>query len=323
MPGKQDKATRTVPVHVIGGFLGSGKTTLLTRLLEWSVAGGARPGVVENEFGEDVDGTVLHSEHQDEPVEIRGLAGGCVCCDLTHELGKAVQELAGARGRSPVFVEATGLASLPRVVEALAVAAAETGAFRLGTVIGVVDSARLSEVVRTWDAAEEHLRGTDWVVLNQTDRASPAQLEAARTLVARLAPGAKTLETSWAQVDPARLLDDAPRPRPLRLRLPSRDTTDGFSNCGFKLTRPLDLEKLAALARCYPRTLVRLKGIVQAGPDCAWHEIQWHPGAFTARPWTGTVEDSYLVAIGRRLNWERFLDGVGDCLVRRRARARQ
>lgn len=313
---EQDQA---VPVHVLGGFLGSGKTTLLTRLLEWSVAGGARPGVVENEYGEaDVDGTVLHSEHQDEPVEIRGLAGGCVCCDLTKELGKAVQELVQARHRSPVFVEATGLASLPRVVEALTATAAESGAFRLGSVIGVVDAARIGEVVRTWDAAEEHLRGADWVVLNQTDRATPSQLDAARTLVARLAPGARALETSWAQVDPARLLEGTPRPRALRLRLPSRDTTDGFSNCGFKLTRPLDLVKLEALARRYPRTLVRLKGIVQAGPDSAWHEIQWHPGAFSSRPWAGSVEDSYLVAIGRRLSWERFLDGVGDCLVRRR-----
>jgi G3E family GTPase len=316
---------KAVPVHVVGGFLGSGKTTLLSRLLEHEVACGGRPGVVENEYGgADVDGTLLHAEHRGTPVEIRGLAGGCVCCDLTEELGETVLELATQRRRSAVFVETTGLASLPRVVEALRAAAASKesgGRIRLGAVVGVVDASRIGALLRDWPACDEHLRGVDWVVLNQLDRASEVELSQARRIVGRLAPGARIVETSFAQVDAARLLGET---RGLQVpKLPPRDTTEGFRNAGFKLLRPIDLEKLEAVARRFPRTLVRLKGIVRAGPDEAWHEVQWYPGAFSTRPWKAKAGDSYLVAIGRRLPWERFLDGVESCVVRRRARSRR
>ena len=316
-------AAGSIPVHLIGGFLGTGKTTRLERLLAYDVARGGRPGVVVNEHGEaDVDGRVVHDAHSAN-VDVVGLAGGCVCCDLTGELGDAVVELAARGHRTSIFVETTGLASLPQVSQVLrdALAKPAGAALSMGCVIGVVDASRLRSTVETWEIGRSHLRGADLVVVNHTDRATPAQLRDALRQVRRLAPGCAVESTSFAAIDPARALAawGKRRPQQPRRRAPLRDTTRGYRSSGFLLLKPVDLDQLEALARRFPRTLVRMKGLVRASGESETYEIQWTPGHFEARVHGGAVEEPYLVAIGRRLAWDRFFDGLDKCLVRKRS----
>ena len=70
------RATGTVPVHVLSGFLGSGKTTLLNRLLA-ALPAGTKPAVVVNDFGSvPVDGALVDRGNY----AVAELASGCVCC---------------------------------------------------------------------------------------------------------------------------------------------------------------------------------------------------------------------------------------------------
>ena len=311
-----------VHVHIVGGFLGSGKTTLLERLLAYEVARGERPGVVENELGEaDVDGRVLHEGHAHEgaSIEVIGLTGGCVCCDQSAALGELVAKMARARKRTSIFVETTGLASLRQTVDALAPALAELPGVSLGRVIGLVDATRIDDVVATWPAAGEHLRPADVVLVNKTDIASTAQTKRAVALAKRLAPKSAIHLTSFAEIDPAKVLGGAGGATRLpirRSRGPIVDSTRGFTTSSFFVTRPVDLERLEALVRRHPKSLVRLKGLVAVPNDDRPHEIQWTGTTFDAKPFTSDVGRPYLVAIGRRLRWDDFLDGLADCLVR-------
>ncbi len=310
-----------VHVHVIGGFLGSGKTTLLERLVAFEAARGARPGVVENELGEaDVDGRRLHEAHDHASVEVVGLTGGCVCCDQSDELGRIVLEMALARRRTSVFVETTGLASLAQTVDALDAALVTTRGVRRGRVIGVVDATRIEGVVAQWEAAREHLRPADVVLVNKLDLATPSEARRAEQLARRLAPRGQILLTTHANVDPAHVLGGRARgpAAATSRRRPSRivDSTRGFTTSSFFVTRPVDLEALEALARRYARSLVRLKGLVAVPDDARAHEVQWSGTSFETRPYPHAVARPYLVAIGKRMRWDPFLDALADCLVR-------
>jgi len=320
---RANEARRT-PVHVIGGFLGSGKTTLLERLLAYEVARGGNPGVIVNEHGEaDVDGRVVHEGHG-ASVDVVGLAGGCVCCDLTGEIADAVLKMGAEGRRSSIFVETTGLASLPQVAQVLRDALADPAASSLtmGRIVGVVDASRLRAVLASWSVAAQHLAGADIVLVNHSDRATAAQRDDAVRRVERLAPGSLVATTSFSDIDPRRVLG-ATRPRrpvPMR-RVPLRDTTVGYQSSGFLLLRPVSLDRLEALARRFPRTLVRMKGLVRVANEARAFEIQWTPGQFRVRPYDGEVAEPYLVVIGRRLVWDRFFDGLDACLERKRRRS--
>jgi G3E family GTPase len=321
-----ESAPAAVPVHVIGGYLGSGKTTLLDRLLTWELARGGRPGVVVNEFGErDVDGGTVHAAHGAERVDVVGLVGGCVCCDRPDDLGQAVGGLLSDAGRTAVYVETTGLASLPAVVQALEAALPTlAGRARLGHIIGVLDATRVAALPDVWEPAGGHLRTADAVLVNHADRAAEGVTARARLAATKMAPGARVWVTSFAEVDPATLLG-APVARPRRRRaVTPADTTRGYSTAGFELCGPIDLTALGALVRRFPKTLARLKGVVRVTDDERPREVQYSPGNLQVRVSTAPPAAPYLVAIGRRIVWDRFLDGIDACVVRppRRRRAR-
>jgi G3E family GTPase len=93
------------------GFLGSGKTTVLLSLAEFLArtgeGGGAKVVIIENEIGDvNVDGKLLSGAS----FETRDLTSGCICCTLSGELVKALQEIQESIKPSWVLIEATGLA---------------------------------------------------------------------------------------------------------------------------------------------------------------------------------------------------------------------
>ena len=80
------KATPTIPVIILTGFLGSGKTTLLNRLL----AKGPRTAVIINEFGNTpVDQRLIETQG----MPLMTLVGGCLCCQIKGTLAPTLRNL--------------------------------------------------------------------------------------------------------------------------------------------------------------------------------------------------------------------------------------
>ncbi|MDR1079641.1 MAG: GTP-binding protein [Deltaproteobacteria bacterium] len=93
------------------GFLGSGKTTVLLNLAEYlartTEGGGGKVVIIENEIGDvNVDGKLLSGSS----FETRDLTSGCICCTLSGELVRALQEIQESIKPSWILIEATGLA---------------------------------------------------------------------------------------------------------------------------------------------------------------------------------------------------------------------
>lgn len=189
-------------VNLIFGFLGSGKTTLLRRVLAQGQA--AEPlAVIVNEFGEvGIDGTILSGRN----VDMVELTSGCLCCTLKGSLLNAVEELRD-RGAARTIIEATGVAQPEEMIETFADPAVRSS-LRIGPFVTVIDAPKFNALREMLgDFYSDQVANADVLLLNKIDRAGAAQLEAVRSEVAKLNPGAAILFTKQCDAELGLLLE--------------------------------------------------------------------------------------------------------------------
>lgn len=96
-------------ILIIGGFLGSGKTTLLINIAKIFASLSYFVVVVENEIGEiGIDGRYLQSEG----IQFQELYGGCICCTLTNDLRRTLENIHKNLNPDWVIIEPTGAADI-------------------------------------------------------------------------------------------------------------------------------------------------------------------------------------------------------------------
>ena len=125
--------------NLITGFLGAGKTTLIRHLLSQRPEG-ERWAVIVNEFGVvGIDGTTLASTGAAASgIEVREVAGGCICCAANVPLRVAITDVLRRIRPGRLLVEPSGLGHPAAILSTLA----EPGlasALSIGPVVCVVD----------------------------------------------------------------------------------------------------------------------------------------------------------------------------------------
>ena len=101
-----------VPITLIGGYLGAGKTTLINKLLSHAALPQGT-AVLVNDFGDiNIDESLIRSEFGDGSVI--GLSNGCICCSISDDLSKALDELHKLQVEH-VIMETSGVAEPARV----------------------------------------------------------------------------------------------------------------------------------------------------------------------------------------------------------------
>jgi G3E family GTPase len=183
---------------VVSGFLGSGKTTLVRRLLEEGQKTGVRTAVVSNEFGElGIDESLLAATGGDF-VE---LAGGCVCCRLSDDLLKTLQQLWERAQPERVIVETSGVALPYDTLINFWRDPVREWAVDESSV--VVVSAEQVAAGRDLDATfEDQVCSADLLLLSKTDLVTAEQADEAEALLARMQPGVTILRADFGNVDP-------------------------------------------------------------------------------------------------------------------------
>jgi len=324
------RRNKMTPIYVIAGFLGSGKTTLLKRALAHELDRGVKPAVLMNEFGEvDVDGALLHDHPRSKDIELQALLSGCICCDLSGEFSEKVGHLVKETKGAPLFIETTGLADTGQVimgVEKALTQSSSTSKGALASVIVMVDGPRFLKLGAYWPAAEDHLKQADVVVLNKLDQINGRQADLVERRIKVVNASAKIIRTVHAEVEIDRLFTRMTISNTPPIEQGTvKDSATGYQSGSFKILKPFDPVRLEAWLKRFERSVIRMKGFVKVQGRNGFQELQWIMGSLALTPYRGVRQSqARLVVIGRRVPWQRFLEGLETCLVRpARRRKRQ
>ncbi|BBB30648.1 CobW family GTP-binding protein [Neptunomonas japonica] len=174
-----------IPTNIITGFLGVGKTTALNQLIAQKPADETW-AIVVNEFGQvGVDQTLLPEK---SGLQIKEIAGGCVCCALGPALTISLAMLIRRTQPDRIIIEPTGLGHPEGLIDIL-----QSESFKdvlsLRSIICLLDPRVLEqpEVLRH-QAFIDQLNLADVVVLNKCDLATSEQVNEAQQLSEQMFP---------------------------------------------------------------------------------------------------------------------------------------
>ena len=219
---------KVLPITLLTGYLGSGKTTLINYILNNQK--GYKIAVIVNDIGEvNIDAELIQkggvvAEKDDNLV---ALSNGCICCTLKTNLMEQIAEIYDMGKFDYLLIEASGICEpipIAQSIMAMNEMMAEQGLpeiVRLDSVVTVTDSLRLVQEFECGDnLVEKELEEDDIenliiqqlefcnvIILNKVDEVTKDELGEVKAVIKKLQPKAKIIETNFAKVDLAEILD--------------------------------------------------------------------------------------------------------------------
>ncbi|TCJ26712.1 GTP-binding protein [Halomonas sp. GDM18] len=174
-----------VPVHLITGFLGTGKSSFIQALVA------AKPAdehwaILVNEFGQVGIDQALFAGRED--VSVKGLPGGCLCCQLAFVLQAGLVSLIHQTRPDRLIIEPSGLGHPAGLIDVLR-SEGLASALALEEVITLLDPRALDDTrTREHGTFQDQLTLAGGVVLSKRDLATEQQLAAAHEFLAGMWP---------------------------------------------------------------------------------------------------------------------------------------
>lgn len=199
-------ATR-VPVHIITGFLGSGKSTLIHSLIAQKPVDETW-AILVNEFGQIGIDQAMFEQRDD--VAVKGLPGGCLCCQLAFVLQAGLVSLLSRTQPDRLIIEPSGLGHPAGLVDLLR-SEAFADSLEVRDIIATLDPRRLDEPrAREHETFQDQLAIADAIAITMHDHCSAKQIDAAH-------------QHAGAHWPPRKWVHDAPHGElPISLLLESR-----------------------------------------------------------------------------------------------------
>ncbi len=219
---------KTVPITLLTGYLGSGKTTLINHILtnqdKYKIA------VIVNDIGEvNIDASLIEqggvvTEKDDSLV---ALSNGCICCNLKMDLVKQITDILKQDKFDYIIIEASGICEPIPIAQTITMMPEMFANYtkqdicRLDAVVTVVDALRLKDEFNCGDKLTkediedediekliiEQLEFCNIVILNKTNDITKDELSQVKAVIKSIQPKAKIIETNYAKVDLAEILD--------------------------------------------------------------------------------------------------------------------
>ncbi|WP_425060165.1 Zinc-binding GTPase YeiR [Sporomusa carbonis] len=154
-------------ILLFGGFLGSGKTTTILQVAKYLTSIRQETvAIIENEIGAAGIDDKLFSN---SGMQVKRLFGGCVCCQITSDLLRAIDEIHATIKPEWLMIEMTGLAFPSKTAKEIKKYSTVYSAFKT---ITLIDRGRWSELKSTLEPLViGQVTGSDLIVLNKVDLA--------------------------------------------------------------------------------------------------------------------------------------------------------
>ncbi len=285
----------TVQIALITGYLGAGKTTLLNKIL--GNERGVRAAVIVNDIGEvNIDADLIQQTGAVTQVDdtLVPLTNGCICCTLADDLARQLTELAESGKFDHIIIEASGICEpipIAFTIDNFCKQQAALGRhIVLDNIIAVVDCARMLQefnnggALLAEDIDDEDLEALliqqiefcTTLVLNKVDLVTPEQVAELKAIVRGLQKDAKIVEAVQGEVDLDELLntgkfdfETAYESAAWMEAMEHPEEHEDPEVLEYDITtfvylrrRPFVMDRLEALARTWPESVIRAKGLV-------------------------------------------------------------
>lgn len=279
---------RALPTNVITGFLGVGKTSAIQHLLKQK-PDDENWAVLINEFGKvGIDRRILGTQTQQKRVEIREVAGGCMCCSAGLPMQVALNQLLRSRKLDRLLIEPSGLGHPEEVIASLA-GPNYRGLLDIRATLTLVDARHFKDPRYTdHPVFQQQLHIADTLVVNKTDLSDFSDIQQMeKTLMALHLEALPVRYCEKAQIDPQWLtatakFDQAKWANPPRvLNLESSDSSlpesgilreeqqlDGWFSCGWRFAEQWQFDEARLLDWCHSQQAERLKAVTNTRDGC-------------------------------------------------------
>ena len=218
---------KQIPITLLTGYLGAGKTTLMNHILKNQE--GYKVAVIVNDIGEvNIDASLIQKGGivTEEDSSLVALSNGCICCTLKTDLIEQIIDLVKMQKFDYILIEASGICEPMPIVQTIAMMDGTIKdseippVVRLDGVVTVVDALRLRDEFASGERLMEdngeddienllveQIEFCSTIVINKVSEISDEDLKKVRAVVRALQPKAKLIETDYANVDLADVLD--------------------------------------------------------------------------------------------------------------------
>jgi G3E family GTPase len=273
--------------------------------------GFGKVAVIVNELGDvGIDGTLLSGPDTD----IMELTSGCICCSLSADFLRAVEEVYYRTHPDFLFVEATGVAQPADMILPFFESPLKDFC-RLTSLMTVVDARFFKARHLLGSFYERQLCCADTLILNKIDRITKKTAAEIEESLREINPQAVLLRAQHCVIDLTLLLRGcfggrfSKDPPPIRAHNHEEMEFQSFS---FEDTRPFDRDKLVSFLDALPHWVFRLKGWVRFSETSAL--LNYTGDSFRFEP-SELPRRTSLVFVGRNCNTAQILAALKECLV--------
>lgn len=183
-------------IDFILGFLGAGKTTLIRKFINEKVFP-EKVVIIENEFGEvGIDKSFL----SDQPIEIKEITSGCICCSLKRDFETSLKEVVQKFNPGRLIIEPSGVATTD-VVKIAENFAEEVGNARVNMRILVIDSEKYEFISSYFgEFFINQLRNAKTIILSRSQKVNSEKVHKVKLAIKSINTDVPIITSPWDNI---------------------------------------------------------------------------------------------------------------------------